>query len=165
MEQFIKGNNPEIGSLLKIKRKYGYYHYGIYIGNNKVIHFSGDNTDSVNNSHLVSIRKDNLENFIRGDNLEYLSPNNSPYSVKELIHRAETYVGSKTFFDKPYNFVSNNCEHFARYVFYGERDCTQVKTLARILAIAAALGTTAGITINQINKHNKLAKDNADNEK
>lgn len=152
MEGFLKSNKPETGSLLRIRRKYGYYHYGIYIGNDQVIHFSGDNSDSVNNSHLVSIRQDHLNNFIRGDNLEYLPPIYSPFKTKEIISRAEQFKGSKTFFDNPYNFVTNNCEHFARYIFYGKKDCTQVKTLARILAIATALGASAGIAIASVKK-------------
>ena len=163
MEAFIKSNKPEVGSLLKIKRKYGYYHYGIYIGNDQVIHFSGHNSDSVNNSNLVSIRQDHLNNFIRGDNLEYLPPIYSPFKTKEIISRAEQFKDSKTFFDNPYNFVTNNCEHFARYIFYGKKDCTQVKTLLKILAIATALGASASVAIATAKKRTSK-KEIIDNE-
>ncbi len=136
---FIKTNEVIKGDLLRTKRKAGYYHYGIAIDSENVIHFSGTNDDSVSNYKDVKIRKASLLLFLKDDSLEVMSPYDSPFSRDEVVKRAYSFLNNSEFNGHHYNLVINNCEHFARYVYYGKSQSKQVNNALSITA--ASLGT------------------------
>lgn len=87
-----------LGDHLYVQRK-GYTHHGIYIGNNKIIHYKRE----------IGITFDTLEAFALNAKIHI---KNSPktYSNAEIIVRARSRVGENN-----YNVFKNNCEHFARW--------------------------------------------------
>ena len=139
---FIKANHPQVGDLLRVKRKQGYYHYAIAINEGEVVHFSGTNDDSITNYKDVKIRKASLDLFLRGGKLEIESPFNSVFTREEVKDRALSYIDNNLFEGKGYNLVNNNCEHFARYIYYGKSKSHQVDNA---LNIAVASLTTIGV--------------------
>lgn len=158
---FVKRSVPHTGDIIRTKRKFGYYHFGIAINENEVIHYSGRVNDNVTNANQVEIIKTSLDMFLRGDELEINYPYNSPYSPDEVVERALSYLGQKRFDNKPYNFITNNCEHFARYIYFNIKESKQVLLGAIVAAISVStittiLSSTAIITNNiKKNRDNK----------
>ena len=144
---FIKTNDILPGDLLRVKRSRGYYHYGIALDNENVIHFSGTNDDSISNYKDVRIRKASLSLFLRGDELEVNIPFDSPFSREEIISRALKFLDSDKFNGSYYNLVNNNCEHFARYAYYGTIKSTQVNKVKSIVSVAGAALVASSIAI------------------
>ena len=124
---FIKTSILERGDIIRVKRSKGYYHFGIASSKNTVIHFTGDNTDSVLNSKGVMVRETSLERFLRKDDLEVMFPYDSDFPRDIVVVRARDYLGKKVVLGGTYNLVSNNCEHFARFCYYDEHESKQVE--------------------------------------
>ncbi len=142
--RFKKTTIIEKGDLIRVKRKIGYYHYGIATSSNTVIHFSDFDNDSVLDNTKIRIIETSLEDFYRGDKLEINTPYDSPFSRDEVVENAKKFLGDYKFNDKKYNLVTNNCEHFARYVYYGTSKSKQVVNVSAVLAaIGLSLITTA----------------------
>lgn len=137
---FIKQTFPLQGDLLRVHRKEGYYHFGIAVSRDRVIHFTAEKTDLSKDSKEFKIIETSLQRFLLNDELEIEQPYQSPFEREEVVKRAKNYANSSCFRGKPYNFVSNNCEHFARYCYEGNARCDQVMTAALFVA---ALGATA----------------------
>lgn len=146
------------GDLLRVKRSRGYYHYGIALDNENVIHFSGTNDDSISNYKDVKIRKAKLSLFLRGDELEVNIPFDSPFSREEIISRASKYLDSDKFNGSYYNLVNNNCEHFARYAYYGIIKSTQVNKIKSVVSVAGAALAASSIAVGISKNKNKKDK-------
>lgn len=116
---FVKNVEPLKGDLIRVQRKLGYYHFGIYIGHGKIVHFSADKDDSIFDNTHIRIQLGKLEDFLRGDILEVNLPFNALYSRGQVCRRAKKMVGSKELEGKVYDLLGNNCEHFANYCYYG----------------------------------------------
>lgn len=88
-------------------QKLGYTHHGLYIGNNRVIHYIDG-----------EIQETSLDSFADGSKVfvkqEYESPIN--YSTREVISRAKRRIG-----ESKYNLGTNNCENFVRWCRAGGR--------------------------------------------
>ena len=143
---FKKNIVPQAGDLLRVHRKIKgfikpYYHYGIAVDENTVIHFTALNSDLGEDGEPKKIIISSLSRFLLGDTLEVWAPYNSPYKPEEVVERARSYIDSAIFRRKKYNFVTNNCEHFARYVYYGKVTSVQVRhwTTGIIGAVGIAL--------------------------
>lgn len=152
---FKKINDVLPGDLLRVKRKAGYFHYGIALDEDHVIHFSGTNDDSISNYKDVKIRKASLSLFLRGDTLEVNTPFDSPFSREEIISRAKAYLNKDKFNNAYYNLVTNNCEHFARYAYYGISTSKQVKTVAGVVtALTGSIvaGSTFAVALSKSKK-------------
>lgn len=148
--EVTKENNLiEIGDVIGASRGL-YEHYGIYIGNHKVIHFSSTESDiSFNNavietdisrfvkdaSRIFSI---DFEKFNQGmksvkfiddffemltgvDPSEYIPLEYHIFSPEETVERAKSILGKKG-----YDLLSNNCEHIAMWCKTGTKDCNQI---------------------------------------
>lgn len=146
------------GDLLRVKRSRGYYHYGIALDDKHVIHLSGTNDDSISNYKDVRIRKATLSLFLRGDELEVNTPFDSPFSREEIISRALKFLDSDKFNGSYYNLVSNNCEHFARFSYYGTIKSTQVNKVKNIVSVAGAALVASSIAIGISKNKNKKDK-------
>lgn len=158
MENWKKNITPQPGDLIKVRRSAGYCHFGIAISSKEVIHFSGLQGDDITNPENIKIRKAPLKMFYRDDELEVLADWLSPFTAKEVIKRASAYLDSSYFRGKYYNFVTNNCEHFARFIYFGDASSKQVNNAAAVAAaLAGAVITATAITVKNAvkDKNNK----------
>lgn len=133
---------PIKGDLIRVKRKLGYYHYGIYIGHNQVIHYSAPEDDSIFDNRNIEIRKGDLkENFLRGDTLEVNIPYCSFYYRFIVCRRAKKLLGVHKFRDQDYDLLKNNCEHFANYCYFGEAVSAQSDYASQgLMGVFSSLG-------------------------
>lgn len=146
--KFLSTLTPEPGDLLRVRRKAGYYHYGIAVDNNHVVHFTGAEGDLSKDAGGIMVRETSLNSFLAGDQLYVEKSYYSDFESEVIVERAKNAIGQTTFRGKPYNFVSNNCEHFARFIFNGKATCTQVRNAAKIVGVVggtvvATIATTA----------------------
>ena len=112
-----------------------YKHYGIYVGNNRVVHYS----DKSSNFGLdIKVQEASLADFADGFEVKVcrLDPKKYKlYSADETIKRAHSRLGEKN-----YNLIFNNCEHFAVWCKTGISDSAQVHqavTAAVVISIGA----------------------------
>ena len=145
------------GDVIGVHRIGGIYdHYGIYTGNNEVIHFSNEGSDfgvdirvrratlsqfknSADNVFVVDFEayRDYVENpelfdFVGLFKLAFddLFDNKiTLYSPEETVKRAESKLGKGK-----YNLVFNNCEHFAVWCKTGKRESSQVQRFLEAIA-------------------------------
>ena len=93
-----------------------YYHHGIYLGDNEVVHFSGNNKDD------ARPRKCDILQFINGASggKKQLYRVQYDKSVK-LLSQEETLRKAQKVLEEPskwpgYQIIKNNCESFARWL-------------------------------------------------
>ena len=104
------------GSILRVFRGL-YFHYGVYVGNGKVVHFcsTGDNElDSAS----ADIIETSLSRFSKGDFVSVDTQEKPLFEGEEIVRRARMSIGTKL---GTYNLLSNNCEHFANWCRCGKR--------------------------------------------
>ncbi|BCV42347.1 lecithin retinol acyltransferase family protein [Shewanella algae] len=112
--------NP--GQVLKIQYT-GYKHYGIYIGNDKVIH---------NSKKFGRIEEITLHDF--ADNRKIQASSIQSDNPLIAIQTAKKYIGL------PYNLFAENCEHFVRMTCGLVKESTQVqKYLISAIGVGALL--------------------------
>ena len=87
-----------------------YEHHGIYVGDNRVLHFCGEiiMTDLNYFSNGKVVRK--APDIYVGPNLSYIKFRHTP---QEVCNRAYSKLGTGGAGE--YNLVTNNCEHFAAW--------------------------------------------------
>jgi hypothetical protein len=126
-----------LGDHIKVKRRLRYYHHGIDIGKNRVIHFTGE----PGRKKDASIEETSLEEFLNGGKIKIVK-----YS--ECFNPQETVEIAKKFLSESgYNLFWNNCEHFARYCKTGEKKSEQVKDA--LAGTGASLGS-GGAAVSSI---------------
>ena len=147
------------GDVIGVHRKnliHNYDHYGIYTGNNEVIHFSNEGSDF---GVDIRVRRATLSQFKDGaDNVfvvdfeafrdyvenpelfdfeglfklaldTFFGNEMTIYSPEETVKRAESKLGKGK-----YNLVFNNCEHFAVWCKTGKRESSQVQRFLEAIA-------------------------------
>jgi len=116
--------SPKKGNHIRVKRQL-YYHHGIYVSDNEVIHFSGRNSDSILDWENCEIIVTTLREFLNGGRLEvrrYLKCEKCKINDEEyIVKKAKSYIGKKG-----YNLFTNNCEHFANYCTMDKKISEQV---------------------------------------
>lgn len=110
------------GDVLSVNRGI-YKHYGVYVGNDTVVHFSGGEGFELS-AKRTCIRKISLENFRKNDEIQIETRCCESYSRKETVMRALGAVGTEK---GKYALPWNNCEHFANWCRYGEKRSSQVE--------------------------------------
>ena len=155
---FVKDKTPYKGDLLRVKRKQGYFHFGIAVSEDRVIHFTAPNSDLSEDNKQLKIVETPLSQFIRGDVLEIQEPYNAVFTRDEVVKRAKNYANSSCFRGKPYNFISNNCEHFARYCYDGKATSKQVNDVATAVVTAGATIVTGTVAAVVATHNKKVAK-------
>ena len=113
---------PMPGDVLSVNRGI-YKHYGVYVGNDTVVHFSGGEGFELS-AKRACIRKTSLENFQKNDEIQIETRCCESYSRKETVMRALGAVGTEK---GKYALPWNNCEHFANWCRYGEKRSSQVE--------------------------------------
>lgn len=120
------------GDMIRVKRGL-YDHYGIYVGNNRVIHYSGSLSGKLTKEPRVE--EVSLRKFLDGaESYQYYVDDENGYSADETIRRARRLLG-----EEKYDLVFRNCEHFARWCRTGEDRSYQVENVL-MTAGAALLG-------------------------
>ena len=110
------------GDVLSVNRGI-YKHYGVYVGNDTVVHFYGGEGFELS-AKRACIRKTSLENFRKNDEIQIETRCCESYSRKETVMRALGAVGTEK---GKYALPWNNCEHFANWCRYGEKRSSQVE--------------------------------------
>lgn len=128
-----------------------YDHYGVYIDDGSVIHYSSKDSDTSSNNSIIET---DIDTFMRGDGtlfrLSFPEKYGKPrkivtsyqgvapdinrifmdlakseqyklYSPDETVDRARSRLG-----ENQYNFVCNNCEHFAIWCKTGISESHQI---------------------------------------
>ncbi|ELT6289791.1 lecithin retinol acyltransferase family protein [Vibrio cholerae] len=112
----------ELGQVLKIQYT-GFKHYGIYVGNNMVIH---------NSKKYHRVEETDLTSFADNRNIEKSSIKAENPAL--AVQTARKYLGI------PYSLFSENCEHFVRTACGLVKESTQVqKYLISAVGIGALL--------------------------
>jgi hypothetical protein len=106
------------GMELKVKRRV-YWHYGIYVGKRRVIHYAG----WFHSSHGL-IEEVSLEQFTEGRPFSIGRRPTDPSNGEEIVRRARSRLGEQC-----YDLLRNNCEHFCNWCHVGEPRSAQVETL------------------------------------
>ena len=114
-----------LGTHLQVKRT-GYTHHGIYVGNGRVVHYSGfSEMFKKGKIELTSIDEfqGDAEDVYR---IRY-SADVDVYSDQEICERALSRVGEDN-----YNLATNNCEHFATWCVTGVERSEQVEDVKKM---------------------------------
>ncbi|MBQ9207277.1 MAG: lecithin retinol acyltransferase family protein [Treponema sp.] len=137
LKETVENETPNKGDIVSVNRG-SYRHFGIYVGENQVVHFSADSGRELDPETAV-VRQTSVEEFLEGAPLEIQKPlNRKSFSAKSTIRRAKSQVGEMK---GQYNIAWNNCEHFAMWCKYGVKKSRQVKTVSRnvLMSSCAAL--------------------------
>lgn len=97
-----------------------YRHYGVDVGDGKVIHFRNYSGQSKNSASIILTSKSEFSN---GDYIENSFITQYLYDEDEIVERAYSKLGSSF---GGYDLVDNNCEHFANWCASGKRTSSQV---------------------------------------
>lgn len=104
-------NNFQRGTVIYADRG-AYQHYGVYVGDNEVVHF---NTDKDGKSRII---KTSLIRFALCSKVNKCYVTEYTYDLELVACRAESKLGSNF---GGYDFITNNCEHFTSWCACGER--------------------------------------------
>ncbi|MEP3055827.1 lecithin retinol acyltransferase family protein [Ascidiaceihabitans sp.] len=109
----------KLGDIISVSKAIVIRHYGIYIGNNQVIHASPS---------CGKVCKISLEKFKIGKAIQvHTSP--SRYSPPQIVMRAKSRLG------RTYNLIDANCEHFKNEVVHGIAFSDQKKAVLTVGAL------------------------------
>ena len=119
-------------------RRHGlfYSHHGVYRGNGRVVHYTGQGGKEKRNP---KVKDTDLHEFLRGGTLRRRS-------YRKRLPASETMkIVEKYLSDDNYSLLFNNCEHFAAYCATGKRESRQVKRA--LGGIAMAIGAIGGVAV------------------
>jgi hypothetical protein len=114
-----QSQEPSLGSHLVTPRR-GYLHHGIYVGDGKVVHYSGF-SDGL---HGGPVEEVDLDSFAHGRPVWIQSDAPPNFEPREVVRRARSRVG-----EDRYRVLTNNCEHFCEWCLRGEHRSYQVEAL------------------------------------
>jgi len=149
------------GDIIYVQR-IGYRHFGVYVGNDKVIHYtkaSGSSCDGIiretsieffldgSQEYVVyEFEKEKLVNLVKtlSGGLSLMSPfslmnaigrlGKSFFSDLKIYSSAETVKRARSCIgQKGYNLLTNNCEHFSIWCKTGVKESEQIEALLDIL--------------------------------
>ncbi|MEQ1829506.1 MAG: lecithin retinol acyltransferase family protein [Pirellula sp.] len=106
-----------------------YLHYGIYLGDETVVHLA---TES--DSARMSVQRISIEQFANGS-VVCIEVVDNPLPDQEVVERALSSVGRNG-----YHLVAGNCEHFARELKTGVAESHQVDTIIKSILRTAFAG-------------------------
>ncbi len=112
------------GDHIRVKHM-SFYHHGLYEGDGMVIHFAGPTTEQLVDPAQVTVRRDTLEHFSSGRNIEVRK-----YTLKEKLTRRAPgkaiQAARDALGEKGYDIIYNNCEHFVNRCVFGKAFSTQI---------------------------------------
>uniref|UniRef100_A0A8C6X9V9 LRAT domain-containing protein n=1 Tax=Naja naja TaxID=35670 RepID=A0A8C6X9V9_NAJNA len=131
LKRYVHKGFDEIkpGDLIEIFRSC-YQHWGIYVGEGKVVHLAPECDGAASVLAVLSdrayVKKDWLETVVRSDQYRVNNKHDHTYPplpLSKTLERAEELVGK----EMPYNLTSHNCEHFVMELRYGIAMSDQVR--------------------------------------
>jgi len=130
---------PPVGSHLLSPRT-GFNHHGIYIGNGRVIHYSGmartlTHKDLVRLPGLIRygcVVKTSIKRFCDGHGFRVIEHPHAKFTGEAVVERAK-----KRLYERSYYLYSNNCEHFVNWCI---DDTFKSPAVTRILIGFAVFG-------------------------
>jgi hypothetical protein len=117
-----------------VTHRAGYSHHGIYVGDGKVVHYSG----LCASLHRGPVEEVTLERFAAGHEISVAHDPLARYAGGEAAQRARSRLG-----EDRYRLLTNNCEHFCTWCLDGEGRSEQVR--ACVTHPRAALTAVIGI--------------------
>ncbi|XP_055897414.1 phospholipase A and acyltransferase 2-like [Biomphalaria glabrata] len=159
-------NSLRLGDRVEFKRVV-YSHWGIYIGQGKIIHLAAHDNAEVkansNSTHLFSIGGKLFKKaFVRIDDFwkvvgeDKAIINNSldkklrALSPEDIVQQAMKKIG-----EVGYNVITANCEHFTNWCRYGESKSEQSENAMTGLAVTGGLLLFAGAVAYGISRSMK----------
>lgn len=133
-----------LGSVLKAHRGL-YFHYGVYVGGGKVVHFSSKGKREME-AASADIIITTLRTFAKGDKVSLDTLEAATFSPEEIAQRAISAIGTKK---GTYNLISNNCEHFANWCRCGQLISHQ-KQLADMVMDLVLNGFPMGRSVREV---------------
>lgn len=122
-------SNIPLGSHLITSRFNGSYtHHGIYIGDGKVIHYSG----LASRVEGGPIETTSLKEFTGGQGYNIRHYQNSVYQGDIIVSRAKSRLG-----ENKYHLITNNCEHFCTWCILGDHASQQVNRVLNLVTVQA----------------------------
>ena len=115
------GEEPPVASHLVSPRRF-YTHHGIYVGNGRVIHYSG----LAYGLRHGPVEDVSLERFGNGRRIR-IRHDAVRFDRREVLERARSRLG-----ESHYRVLTNNCEHFCAWVLRDESQSNQVERLRSI---------------------------------
>ena len=140
---------PPVGAHL-VTPRHRYCHHGIYVGDGKVVHYAGLSR-SLRRGPVEEVP---LAHFAGGRGV-YVKRYPSPkFDAYEVVTRARSRLGEDC-----YRLLTNNCEHFCEWCFFGEGRSEQVEHWLRLPR--AALPAAASLIRRWIAPRPTVASGNA----
>ena len=138
------GEKYKLGDHIVSSRFYGIYtHHGVYIGNDKVVHCTGEIKEGLprlsGGSKVANIQIDDISKFKYGSNC-YVIHSGNVENPKIFFDKIRQNLG-----ETEYSIVSNNCEHFANELTIGEHRSNQVFNTSGYVASTLTGATSVGI--------------------
>lgn len=124
-----------------------YSHHGIYLGDYRVIHYSGL-SDGLKAGPIEIV---SLAYFKQDSDVVVRRYKNPKYHGDDVVRRAESRLG-----EDDYDLQANNCEHFCTWAVTGERNSSQVGFVEDVVDFVG--GTMLGAAM-RMRKHYKQGFD------
>lgn len=120
------------GDILVVERRDKlYFHYAVYVGNGRIIHYASDTGDW---GEHIYIHEAPLKEFTHDIPVikictfpeDSTLPGYHLYSAEETVERARSRLG-----EEKYDLFFNNCEHFAIWCKTNISNCRQIPNVFR----------------------------------
>jgi hypothetical protein len=108
---------PSLGAHLTTSRR-GYTHHGIYVGQGRVVHYSGLSWFW----HCGPVEEVPMSRFAVGRRVQVVDRGGSFHSPLEIVRRARSRIG-----ENDYRLLTNNCEHFCNWCVCGVSHSAQAE--------------------------------------
>jgi hypothetical protein len=95
-----------------VTSRHGYTHHGIYLGDDKVVHYSGWSRGW----RAGPVEEISLAEFARGRPIRVRPCANPRFNLDDVVARARSRLG-----ENRCRILSNNCEHFCEWCLRGEQ--------------------------------------------
>ena len=158
-------NLPKIGDHIFVDRSVLgvklYEHHGIYVGDDKVVHYNGlargivlekscfeeilSNVVPLDKRNVAKVEMTSLEEFASGDTWQIKKHANAPFSGTDIALCAKSRVG-----EQKYNLLINNCEHFCNECVFGEHISQQVQNVKQNSALFSEIEPFLGQIISEL---------------
>ncbi|KAH9500280.1 Phospholipase A and acyltransferase 3 [Bulinus truncatus] len=146
----------KLGDRVQFKRGV-YSHWGVYIGDGRIVHLAGEENDGINGDiqvkHVFTISgkrfnkarvaADNFWDVVGNDKAFINNDGDKKWSAfhpEVVVKNALEKIGQEG-----YNLISSNCEHFVNWCRYGYNKSDQVDSV--FTGAAASLATGIAIAV------------------
>lgn len=129
-----------------------YNHCGVYEGGGQVIHFAAPKGSEISQENAV-VHRTSIDRFADGCPVKIIDYPEG-YSSGETLRRARSRIG-----EKGYDFLINNCDHFATKCKTGEHRSLQVDTAKNVIRVVSrTVGGPVGIAGEMICSAHDIAE-------